>query len=92
MKTETTNKCNSSNDIVHQKKKLLLKKNQQNCFFFNDSQVESQNCLQIHICDFLHFFEASLKFQVIKEDTNVTELKTDTSSLQLNLQLFYSSI
>lgn len=57
-------------------------------WFFYDSQVESQNCLQIHMCHFLHFFEAkkiSLKFQVIEEVMNLTELKTVDRSAPFSL-------
>lgn len=38
-----------------------------------------------NICDFLHFFEVPLKFQVIKEDTNLTELKTEDRSAPFSL-------
>lgn len=82
MQTETINKFN--NDIVHQKKNTDIKKTH-TCLFFLWLTSRSQNCLQIHMCHFLHFFEASLKFQVIKEVTNLTELKTVDRSAPFSL-------
>lgn len=86
MQTETTNKFN--NDIVHQKKNHWYKKNPHLfvCFFY-DSQVENQNCLQIHVSFFAFLWskKISLKFQVIEEVMNLTELKTVDRSAPFSL-------
>lgn len=88
MQTETTNKFN--NDIVHQKKKKL-------CYKKNPTPVclvflwltsrESKLSPDPHVSFFAFLWskKISLKFQVIEEVMNLTELKTVDRSAPFSL-------